>query len=74
MPIEITHDETPSLLNPLGIKGVGEAGIIPVAAALAGAIEDALSAWGIMVTRVPATPPGLYDLLTARRGAGHPPQ
>jgi carbon-monoxide dehydrogenase large subunit len=74
VPIEITHHETPSLLNPLGIKGVGEAGIIPVAAALAGAIEDALSAWGIMVTRVPATPPGLYDLLTARRGAGHPPR
>ena len=39
--IEIGHLETPSPLNPLGIKGAGEAGVIPGAAVLAAAIEDA---------------------------------
>ncbi len=42
--IEIVHLETPSPLNPLGIKGVGEAGAIPGPAVLAEAIEDALAA------------------------------
>ena len=39
--IEIDHLETPSPLNPLGIKGAGEAGVIPSAAVFAAAIEDA---------------------------------
>src|SRR5690606_4834202 len=39
--IEIDHLETPSPLNPLGIKGAGEAGVIPGHAVLAAAIEDA---------------------------------
>src|SRR5699024_8300539 len=37
--IEIDHQETPSPLNPLGIKGAGEAGVIPSAALFASAIE-----------------------------------
>ncbi len=39
--IEIDHLETPSPLNPLGIKGAGEAGVIPSAAVFAAAISDA---------------------------------
>ena len=39
--IEIDHLETPSPLNPLGVKGAGEAGVIPGSAAIAAAIEDA---------------------------------
>ena len=39
--IDIDHLETPSPLNPLGIKGAGEAGVIPSAAVFAAAIEDA---------------------------------
>ncbi len=39
--IDIDHLETPSPLNPLGIKGAGEAGVIPSAAVFASAIEDA---------------------------------
>ena len=42
-PIAIEHLETPSPLNPLGLKGVGESGALPVAAVIASAIEDALS-------------------------------
>jgi aerobic carbon-monoxide dehydrogenase large subunit len=39
--IRISHLQTPSPLNPLGVKGAGEAGVIPVEAAIAAAVEDA---------------------------------
>src|SRR6266542_460049 len=54
--IEVLHLETPSLRNPLGIKGVGEAGTIGPPAATAGAIEDALAPFGARVTRCPLPP------------------
>jgi aerobic carbon-monoxide dehydrogenase large subunit len=54
--IEVLHLETPSLRNPLGIKGVGEAGTIGPPAAIAGAIEDALAPFGARVTRCPLPP------------------
>ena len=54
--IEIGHLETPTPLNPLGIKGVGESGVIPLAAAIASAVEDALSPFGARITRVPIAP------------------
>jgi carbon-monoxide dehydrogenase large subunit len=57
-PIEIDHLETPSPLNPLGLKGVGESGTLPVAAVVASAVEDALAGRGIQVTRVPLAPAG----------------
>ncbi|MEV6980457.1 aerobic carbon-monoxide dehydrogenase large subunit [Sphaerisporangium sp. NPDC051017] len=57
--IETAHLETPSPLNPLGIKGAGEAGVIPVSAVIASAIEDAE---GIAVDRMPISPSELHDL------------
>jgi carbon-monoxide dehydrogenase large subunit len=45
--VEILHMETPSPLNPLGVKGVGEGGTIAVGACVASAIEDALQPFGI---------------------------
>ena len=41
-PIETAHRETPSPFNPIGLKGVGEAGCIPTGAVFAQAVEDAL--------------------------------
>jgi CO/xanthine dehydrogenase Mo-binding subunit len=61
--IEIDHLETPSPLNPLGLKGVGESGTLPVAAVVASAVEDALSDRRIRVDRVPLTPPELRRLV-----------
>src|SRR5437773_2621910 len=61
-PIEIDHLETPSPLNPLGLKGVGESGTLPVAAVVASAVEDALSAQGVRVAHVPLTPRRLQTL------------
>ena len=57
--IEIDHIETPSPLNPLGVKGAGEAGVIPVGAVLASAIEDAT---GVRVTEMPLSPLKLFEL------------
>ena len=65
--LAVAHLETPSPLNPLGIKGVGEAGAISPPAAVANAIEDALSELGVQVNRVPVTPDYLFDQLL---GAG----
>jgi len=57
--IEIDHLETPSPLNPLGLKGAGEAGVIPSAALFASAIEDAE---GFPITSMPISPSELYEL------------
>jgi CO/xanthine dehydrogenase Mo-binding subunit len=61
--IETAHVETPSPLNPLGVKGVGEAGAIPVGALYAQAIEDALAEFGIEVLEMPMSPCRLFELL-----------
>ena len=58
-PIEIDHIETPSPLNPLGVKGAGEAGVIPVGAVLASAIEEAI---GVPITEMPLSPLKLFEL------------
>jgi carbon-monoxide dehydrogenase large subunit len=57
--IDIDHLETPSPLNPLGIKGAGEAGVIPGAAVFASAIEDAE---GIPIRAMPISPSDLFEL------------
>jgi carbon-monoxide dehydrogenase large subunit len=57
--VEIDHLVTPSPLNPLGVKGAGEAGVIPGSAAIAAAIEDAE---GITITRMPISPSELHEL------------
>jgi len=60
------HVVTPSPFNPLGLKGVGEGGTIPVAPALAAAIENALGT-GMKLTHVPMTPPRVLALSLAAR-------
>ena len=64
-PLAVIHMDFPSPINPLGIKGVGESGIIPPAAAVAGAVEDALADYGVEVDRPPVTPARLFELLRA---------
>ncbi|MEV4378305.1 aerobic carbon-monoxide dehydrogenase large subunit [Streptosporangium sp. NPDC049644] len=63
--VETAHLETPSPLNPLGIKGAGEAGVIPVSAVIASAIEDAE---GIRIDKMPISPSELFDLRRAAPG------
>jgi hypothetical protein len=61
------HLATPSPINPLGVKGAGEAGTIPVTAAVAGAVEDALRPFGVRVTRMPLNPARISDLIRGAR-------
>ncbi|MBK5106811.1 MAG: xanthine dehydrogenase family protein molybdopterin-binding subunit [Anaerolineales bacterium] len=61
--IEVAHLETPSPLNPLGTKGAGEAGTIPVPALFAQAIENAFLESGLEILEMPLSPNRLYQLL-----------
>ena len=63
--IELIDLPTKTPLNALGVKGVGETGVLPVAAAVASAIEDALAEFGVAITSVPVTP---MDVLAMVRG------
>ena len=68
--VEISHAETPSPLNPLGVKGVGEAGCIPTGAVFAQAVEDALAEPGLEILEIPLSPNRLYEIIhQAREGA-----
>jgi aerobic carbon-monoxide dehydrogenase large subunit len=58
----------PSPLNELGIKGVGESGIIAPGAAVANAVEDALADLGVEVDALPVTGPRLFEWLRAAAG------
>ncbi|MBE2238080.1 MAG: xanthine dehydrogenase family protein molybdopterin-binding subunit [Caldilineaceae bacterium] len=61
--IETDHVETRSPLNPLGIKGAGEAGAIPVGPLFAQAIEDALHDANLEILEIPLSPSRLYELV-----------
>ena len=56
-------DMAPSPLNPLGVKGAGEGGIVATGAALANAVSHALSSMGIQVRELPLSPSRLRDLM-----------
>ena len=60
----------PSTRNELGIKGVGESGIIAPPATIANAVEDALADLGVEITRVPVTRARLWEALAKARASG----
>ena len=55
--------ETPSPRTALGAKGVGEGGAIPSLAAIANAVEDALTPLGVTITRLPLTPARIWEAI-----------
>jgi len=64
---ETIYRETPSPLNPLGAKGVGEVGTIPAAAAVISAIEDALKPFKIRIQQTPVVPETLFQMISEAR-------
>jgi carbon-monoxide dehydrogenase large subunit len=68
--VDVGHLETPSPLNPLGIKGAGEAGAIPVGALFAQVLEDALQVPGLEILEIPLNPSRLWELVQS--GSAHP--
>ncbi len=65
--IETGHCETASPLNPLGVKGAGEAGAIPVGPLFAQAVEDALGDKHFEILEIPVSPSRLWELLRQRQ-------
>jgi carbon-monoxide dehydrogenase large subunit len=61
--IVIGHMESPSPLNPLGVKGAGEGGTLPAIAAVVGAIEDALAPFGVVIDEAPVSPMRIVELI-----------
>ncbi|MEE8567728.1 MAG: xanthine dehydrogenase family protein molybdopterin-binding subunit [Anaerolineales bacterium] len=61
--VDVGHEETKSPLNPLGAKGVGEAGTIPVPALFAQALENALPEYDLEILETPLSPNRLFELL-----------
>jgi carbon-monoxide dehydrogenase large subunit len=61
--LELDRTETPSPVNPLGVKGVGEAGTIGATPAVVGAIVDALSPFGVKHLDMPIKPEAIWRIL-----------
>jgi CO/xanthine dehydrogenase Mo-binding subunit len=67
--IETGHQVTRSPLNPLGVKGAGEAGAIPVGPLFCQAIEDALNIPGLEIREIPLSPLRLWELVNEAKKA-----
>jgi len=61
--LELARTETPSPVNPLGVKGVGEAGTIGATPAIVGAIVDALAPFGVRHLDMPVKPEAVWRII-----------
>ncbi len=62
---ELDRTETPTPVNPLGVKGVGEAGTIGATPAIVGAIVDAMSPFGVKHLDMPVKPEALWKIINS---------
>ena len=60
---DIMHIESPTPLNPLGVKGAGEGGTIPVTSAIASAVDDALTDFGVVIRELPIEPKRIVEMI-----------
>ncbi len=67
--LELDETVTPSPVNPIGVKGVGEAGAIASTAAVANAVNDALKPFGIKHLDMPLTPQTVWKAMQSSKGA-----
>ncbi|HWA36687.1 MAG TPA: xanthine dehydrogenase family protein molybdopterin-binding subunit [Burkholderiales bacterium] len=65
----IVLEHSPAPDNPLGAKGGGEGGIVPVGGVVANAIADALRSLNVQPRELPLSPPRVWALVEARKGA-----
>ena len=65
----ISLELKPSPLNPLGVKGAGEGGIIPVGGVVANAVASALTELGVHLCALPLSPSHVWHLIAAARGS-----
>jgi carbon-monoxide dehydrogenase large subunit len=55
----------------LGVKGVGEVGVVPAGAAIISAVENALEPFGIQIDEIPLRPTRLFALIERVRSKTH---
>jgi len=67
-PLTARTIDHPSMINDLGVKGVGESGAICPGAVIGNAVADALSEHGINIREIPVTPARVFELLREARG------
>jgi aerobic carbon-monoxide dehydrogenase large subunit len=65
---EVVHMETPTFVNPLGAKGIGESGTIGSTPAVQSAVVDALAHLGVRHVDMPATPERVWRAVAAAQG------
>ena len=65
----VALEEKPSPNNPLGAKGAGEGGVIPVGGVIANAVAAALASLGVQPTELPLSPPRVWEMISARTAA-----
>jgi aerobic carbon-monoxide dehydrogenase large subunit len=68
--VKVESNPVPTKNNPLGVKGCGEAGNVGALPAIANAIVDALSVYGVRHIEMPATPERIWRAINSARGAG----
>ncbi len=68
-PFETDRTVTPSPVNPMGVKGAGEAGTIASAQAVMNAVIDALSPFGVRHMQMPATPENVWKAIRSAQAA-----
>jgi aerobic carbon-monoxide dehydrogenase large subunit len=68
-PMDVRLVEYPSTKNPLGVKGIGESGTVPAAAAVISGVEDALRDYGVRIDEAPISPARLFELIRASKAA-----
>jgi carbon-monoxide dehydrogenase large subunit len=61
----VALEDKPAPHNPLGAKGAGEGGIIPVGGVIANAVADALRSLGVEPRELPLSPPRVWELVQA---------
>jgi carbon-monoxide dehydrogenase large subunit len=66
-PFEVDHHDVPAKTNPLGVKGIGEAGTTGAPPAVMNAILDALRPLGVKHLDMPATPPRVWRAIEEAR-------
>ncbi|PPR12244.1 MAG: Caffeine dehydrogenase subunit alpha [Alphaproteobacteria bacterium MarineAlpha11_Bin1] len=63
--LDLQYQHSPTPLNPLGVKGVGETGTVPAAAAIVSAVENALEPFGARITDYPVMPSSIVNIVRA---------
>ena len=71
-PIDLVHTEVPSPVTTFGVRGVGEVGTIPPAAAVTNAVCDALADYGVEISALPLTPESVWRALRQSSAAPMP--